>query len=281
LGIGLCKDGNIGASAALADRPQATFDLGLTLFKLGERYGARFGEDPGSEQDDPALLAQRSAEVACALSVVQQIVGRADVPLPLRAKGHYLLGNLEFLRREYRSAVAGYDHALELSPGQEQGDEQLGRDAAHNRAIALRLAKEEDEKKKPPEQPDGGAPDSPDGGSSEQPPPGDAGQNSQQDQKGDQPEKQDEQGDQQKSEQDQEQKQDPSDQKQEQPGDQPEPSPQESQNGQDNQPKAPPPRELSLSQDDKVLDQLERAPALQQEAARAQRGRVRRVVEDK
>jgi hypothetical protein len=30
-----------------------------------------------------------------------------------------------------------------------------------------------------------------------------------------------------------------------------------------------------------MLDQLERAPTVQQEAARAQRGRVRRVVEDK
>jgi hypothetical protein len=38
---------------------------------------------------------------------------------------------------------------------------------------------------------------------------------------------------------------------------------------------------MSLSQDDKALDQLERAPTVQQEAARAQRGRVRRVVEDK
>lgn len=282
LGIGRCKDGNIGASAALADRPQASFDLGLTLFSLGERYGARFGEDPGSEQEDPALLARRSAEVGCALSVVQQIAGRSDVPLPLRARSYYLLGNLDFLRREYRAAVAAYDHALELVPGQDDASEGVGRDAAHNRAIALRLAKEEEEKKKPPEQPDGGAPNSADGGDSpEQPPKADAGNNDSQDQKSDQSDKQkqDDQGDEQKSEQ--EQKQDPSDQKQEQPGDQPEPSPQEAKDGQENQPNAPPPREPSLSQDEKVLDQLERAPALQQEAARAQRGRVRRVVEDK
>ena len=43
---------------------QASLDLGLALFRIGERYGARFGEDPGPRADNPSELARRSAEVA-------------------------------------------------------------------------------------------------------------------------------------------------------------------------------------------------------------------------
>jgi Ca-activated chloride channel family protein len=273
LGIAPCQEGMIGASAALADRAQASFDLGLTLFGIGERFGARFGEDPGQAEDDARLLALRSAEVACALAVVRELVGRPTLPVELRAQAYYLLGNLEFLRREYEAAVTGYDRAIELIPGDDgEQSSPVGRDAAHNRALALRLAKENE---KPPEKPDAGPSETGDGGTppDEPPPPSDAGKSDQEDPESEEkdPKEPPEQGD-------QEQKPEPKDQEGKPPEQPPEPSDQ----GQE-QPKdaPPPPRDLSLSQDEKMLDQLERAPTVQQEAARAQRGRVRRVVEDK
>ena len=288
LGIARCQQGSINATAALADRAQASFDLGLTLFQLSERFGGRFGDDPGQAADDARLLAKRSEEVACGLSVVRELVARHGVPLELRAQSYYLLGNLEFLRREYDAAIKGYDGALTLVPG-DDADSALavGRDAAHNRALALRLR---EENKPPPEDPDAGPKDPPgDGGAppDEPPPPGDGGQN--QPQKDDSEQKDPEQpkddqqpepspDDQQKQEQQSQQDQ------QDQRDQQPEPSPNDQQQGQEEskqQKAAPPPQNLSLSQDDKMLDQLERAPTVQQEAARAQRGRVRRVVEDK
>ncbi|HWO14783.1 MAG TPA: VWA domain-containing protein [Polyangiaceae bacterium] len=283
LGLSPCREGTINATAALANRAQASFDLGLALFQIGERFGGRFGDDPGRAQEDARLLARRSAEVACALSVVRQLVERPSLPLELRAQAYYLLGNLEFLRREYEAAVASYDRSLTLIPADDaESSPAVGRDAAHNRALALRLRDENE----PPPPPDAGPPPNPgDGGSPPDEPPqhGDAGQRQdQQDQDQQQKDQQDQQqkDQQQKDQQDQksqdqqqkEQKgqkpQDPHDSR----ADTPEPEPQKA---------SPPPQPMSLSQDDKMLDQLERAPTVQQEAARAQRGRVRRVVEDK
>jgi Ca-activated chloride channel family protein len=291
LGTGPCNDGSIGVPPTLAERPQASFDLGLALFQIAERFGGRFGEDQGREEDNPKLLAARSAEVACALSVLEQIVGRRNLPLELTAQAHYLLGNLEFLRREYKAAVSHYNRALELIPGDDAESAQaVGRDAAHNRALALRRA--EEDKPKPPHHPDAG-PEQGDAGPPQDQPPehGDAGQSSpkgdqnkdQKNQDQNQNQDQDKQPDQPK---DQDQKspdqQDQQDQKQQDQQGKNQPSPQQSPEGQE--PKQTPPPEqhaMSLSQDDKALDQLERAPTVQQEAARAQRGRVRRVVEDK
>lgn len=274
LGISRCRDGNISVPAAAAERAQATFDLGLSLFRLAERFGGRFGVDPGRELDDPAVLARRSEEVACALTVVREVAARPGVPLELRAQAHYLLGNLEFLRREYGAAVASYDRALRLVPGDEAPEvPSVGRDAAHNRAIALRL--EEENRPEPP--PDAGAPQ-PDGGEpDEQPPQGDGGAG---DPGQDDPEQQDQEREQDPSQSGQEPKPDPSeeDQRQDTPdregeGDQSEPT-----SAPDQQQE---PENLSLAQDEKMLDELERAPTVQQEYARSQRGRVRRVVEDK
>jgi Ca-activated chloride channel family protein len=276
LGIAPCEDGTIGATARLAERAQASFDLGLALFRIGERFGARFGDDPGQPQDDAQLLARRSAEVTCALSVVRELVGRPSLPIELRAQAYYLLGNLEFLRREYVASVSGYDHAIELIPGDDAAEAHgVGRDAAHNRAIALRLAKEN----KPPPPPDAGPPPPGDGGTPpDEPPPGDAGQK----EPGDPDPKADpDQDPKQPPDPDQQKEQpDPKPDPQQNPGDKPaDPEPPPGDPGKPETP--PPPQSSSLSQDDKMLDQLERAPTVQQEAARAQRGRVRRTVEDK
>jgi Ca-activated chloride channel family protein len=281
LGLAPCREGTINASPTLADRAQASFDLGLVLFRIGEKFGRRFGEDPGRAQEDAQLLAKRSGEVACATSVVRELVGRGTLPVDLRAQAYYLLGNLEFLRREYEAAVASYDHALTLVPGDDAPTALgVGRDSAHNRALALRLRDES----KPPPRPDAGPPEPGDGGSppDEPPPHSDAGKNEpKEDDKDDDKDKKDDpdQKDQDKP------KDDPQKQDQPQSGnddDKSKPPPPDQQQPDPKQQKgAPQPQNLSLSQDDKMLDQLERAPTVQQEAARAQRGRVRRAVEDK
>jgi len=278
LGIGPCQEGQIGASPALADRAQASFDLGLALFRIGARYGSRFGEDPGRGKEDPRLLAKRSAEVSCALSVVQQIVARHNLPIELRAEAYYLLGNLDFLRHEYKAAVAGYDHALELIPGDDDEHANVvGRDAAHNRALALRLAEENEPE--PPRHPDAGPPEQGDGGTPpDKPPHSDAGKKDDSDSKDKDSENEDKNQDQKQPD---DQKEDPEQKADNEQKKQPDQAPQPPPESQQKKDAPPQPQPMSLSQDDKALDQLERAPTVQQEQARAARGRMRRVVEDK
>jgi Ca-activated chloride channel homolog len=282
LGTGECAEGRIGNPPLVAERPEASFDLGLALFRIAERFGAPFGEETGPASDQ-ALLAKRSEEVSCASAILDQILGRQDVDLNLRAHAQYLSGNLEFLRHNYKAAVAAYDKALELVPGDDsETSDRVGRDAAHNRALALRY---EEENQKPPEPPDAGPPppEQPDAGSPEK---NDSDQN-----KDDQEKKQgdDEKKDDEKKDDQQEpdpQKQDPEQQQdqaqnpdQQQNGDQEQQQSQGSE--QQQQPQQAQSASPSLSQDDKVLDRLERAPTVQQHQARAQQGRMRPAIEDK
>jgi tetratricopeptide (TPR) repeat protein len=139
LSTGPCAEGNIGAPELLKRRADGNFDLGLSLFKLGESFGRRFGDeelDGGLNEQDKAL---RDAQINCALRVLGAIAADESVPLELRARARYLEGNLNFLDGQYKEAVKSYDEALKLSPGQgTDGGDRLGRDAAWNRAIALR-----------------------------------------------------------------------------------------------------------------------------------------------
>ncbi len=273
LATGKCEQGNIGAPESVRTKPNASFDLGLGLFKLGEQYGARFGEegptgDASKTPEAEAAKEKRNSEVECALRLVRIIAADQSVPVDLRARAFYLAGNLEFLRGDYASAVKSYDASLSLIPGlpADSGADGIGRDAAYNRAIAL--ARVEDEKKDagPDSPPDAGEPD---GG--EEP---DAGQ--QQPDAGDQNEQEQPDGgkpDEQKDQKDDE----PDGGKQDEPqapdggapdaGQEPEPQ---------SQPQAQP-----QNQDDRILDMLERAPSVQQQDAknRALTGRAR--TEDK
>jgi Ca-activated chloride channel family protein len=204
LSTGKCEKGEIGVPDPVRERPNASFDLGLGLFRIAERYGQRFGEQPvlhdgGPTQEEQQLSEQRGAEVDCALRIVRMVAGDMTLAPEFRSRALYLAGNLEFLRGDYRTAVKSYDAALKVIPGlpPDAGDS-IGRDAAHNRSIALRRIEEEDKKKPdagPPDagKPDagpqdgGGSPDSgqqnPDGGGQQNPPDAgddkkDAGQNS-------------------------------------------------------------------------------------------------------
>lgn len=306
LNTGQCEDGALGTPDSLRELPDATFDLGLALFQIAERYGDRFGEPLGATMGAPtgptsggpqgsplaqAQLAKRSAEVDCALRIVRLIAADDDLPLSLRAQAYYLSGNLEFLRHEFQSAVDSYDRVLRLSPGgQGDGGTEVGTNAAFNRAIALRRIQEEEDNQEDPPPQDAGPPS--DGGSGDE----DSQDQDNQDQDSeDQDQDQDQEQDDQDSEnqdqddqsQDQE-NQDPEDQnpenqdEQDQPSDQDDPGQDESQqeeaaNQPPPSPSAPPP---SLGQDERMLDLLERAPMLQHQHDK-RRGRARLRMEDK
>ena len=251
LSTGKCENGKIGTPDLVPQRPAASFDLGLALFQLGERFGRRFGEEesaPGASGDE-AALARRSQEVDCALSILRALAPDRTISPDLRARIHYLAGNLEFLRREYRAAIAEYDQALGLIPGLagDAGDS-IGRDAAHNRALALRRVEEQDKNDAGPDAspPPDAAPDAPPDGGDEggegdggadaadhSPDSGGGGKDAAPDQGGS-PDS----------------------------GEQNPPEPADA---------APPPKDQpppTANQDERVLDMLEQAPTLQQEQAK-------------
>jgi hypothetical protein len=250
LSTGKCESGKIGKPESVTQRPHAGFDLGLGLFQLGETFGKRFGDeegygDAGMTPAEEQALALRSEQIDCALEIVRKIASDPTLAVELRARAFYLAGNLEFLRRGYKEAVVEYDRALKLVPGMplDAGD-LIGRDAAWNRAIALRRI--EDQKNEQdasqdaqPDRDDGPPGGSPDGGS-------DAGDEAGRD-SGDNGDKSPESGAPDSGE--------PDKQDQDQDAGQPPPQP-------------PPEPEQSASQDERMLDMLERAPTLQQQAAK-------------
>jgi tetratricopeptide (TPR) repeat protein len=143
LGTGPCRaDAGISLPDAVRAKPGGSFDLGLTLFYLGERFGQRFGDEELADggAGDEALGEKRGVEIDCALIIVRAIASDPKVPAELRARARYLAGNLEFMRRKYEDAVKEYDQALAIVPGLplDGGGDGIGRDAAWNRAIALR-----------------------------------------------------------------------------------------------------------------------------------------------
>ena len=153
LATGACAEGNIGTPPRVRERANGSFDLGLALFQLAERYGQRFGEEEidSGIPADPNLKALRSAQVDCALKLVRAVATDLTQPVEIRARARYLEGNLLFLNAAYEESVRAYDATLELAPGMHDSGpitvgeagrtynpDLLGRDAAWNRAIALR-----------------------------------------------------------------------------------------------------------------------------------------------
>jgi len=138
LSTGTCKDGSIGTPDILRRRPDGTFDLGVALFRVGEHFGRRFGEEEVDSGVSADARDQRHAQVECARRLVQAIGDGAGLPAEMRARARYLEGNLAFLDGAYEDAVRAYDRALVLAPGMADGGDPVGRDAAWNRSIALR-----------------------------------------------------------------------------------------------------------------------------------------------
>lgn len=271
LATGKCENGEIGTPDPVRERPNASFDLGLGLFKLAERFGRRFGEeepigDGGTTPEQDSELGQRNQGVECALRIVRSVAGDPTTPVEFRARAHYLAGNLEFLRRDYKAAVKAYESALRLVPGvPEDAGDGIGRDAAYNRAIALRRIEDKENQKKDAEPPDA----SNDGG--EQSDSGDQA-DSGKDQSQDGGQKDDPNKDKEKE------KDQPKDAGSD--GSAPKPQDQPDAGNDQQKPQPPPP---SANQDDRMLDMLEHAPTMQEQDAknRAIQGRTRGGMEDK
>lgn len=273
---GACNEGNIGTPNRLVERPNGTFDLGLALFKIGEAYGHRFGDE---ENDagflDPNLKGMRAGIVECALRILRRVAEDASQPASLRARARYLEGNLLFLTAAYQEAVTAYDKALELAPG--MGDagplgmpdgsqvtftpDPVGRDAAWNRAIALRRIEDKKDAGN-----DGGGDGGGEGGSGDGG--GEAGGNDAGNDGG---------GDSGSGNDGNDGGKDGGGNDQPDAGpDASSPPPKPDNKDQTPDAGAPPPPSRQ-SQDDRILDQLENAPTVQQEAARKQAGRRRTV----
>lgn len=277
LTTGPCAEGNIGLPGRLHERPNATFDLGLALFQIAEAFGHRFGEEetaadkptqgilgvqPGGGGGGSAPPGPASAGfVECAMRVARAVAEDPTQPVDLRARAFYLTGNLQFLDGKYKEAVVAYDKAIELAPGmtdigpfgaKEAGawtPDPVGKDAAWNRAIALR--REEDKK-------DAGHPDGGDKGDSGKDDQGDSGKDDSKPDSGKNDDGKDGGGG--DGGKDDDKKPDG--------GAEPPPPPKADAG-------APPPSRMS--QDERMLDQLEGAPTVQQEVAKKQqRGRVPR-----
>ena len=266
LATGQCKEGTIGTPPRVRERANGGFDLGLALFQLAERYGKRFGEEEvDAGQADDALKAQRAAQVDCALKLMRAIATDGAQPVDLRARARYLEGNLLFLNTAYEEAVRAYDAALELAPGMHDGGpiavgdagriytpDLLGRDAAWNRAIALRRI----EDKKDAGQDSGSDGGGDGGGDKKDDKDKDGGDSNKPDSGGNDAGGQDSGG------------------KDSGGNDEPKPPPKKPPEPKPDPSATPPSRQ---NQDERMLDQLENAPTVQQEAAKkqAQRRRVR------
>lgn len=159
LSTGPCAEGNIGVPDRLKLRPDGTFDLGLALFAIGESYGRRFGEEELDGGVTDAMRQLRRQSVECALRVLRAIGSDESVSVELRARARYLEGNLLFLVTDYEEAVKAYDLALRLAPGEVDAGDPVGRDAAWNRAIAQRRIEDKKNDAGPDASPDGAPPD--------------------------------------------------------------------------------------------------------------------------
>lgn len=275
LTTGVCQEGNIGTPARVKDKSNGGFDLGLSLFKIAEAYGHRFGDE---ENDagflDPNLGKLRGAQVDCALRVVRAIAEDTSQPAALRARARYLEGNLLFLTAAYKESVTAYEKALELIPA--MGDagpigtaldaqagswdvDPIGRDAAWNRAVALRRIEDKKDASPPDSGPgDGGGNDNPnpDAGSNDKNKDGGNDDKSKDGGKDDKDKNKDAGKD---SGADNDKKDDD-----------------KNKDKQDSGAPPPPPPPSRQSQDDRILDQLENAPTVQQETAKKQ-ARARKV----
>lgn len=319
LETGPCEAGVIGAGDKARRRGDASLDLALAFSQLS-------GAPPKAQADDPAAAlaqgklpplgptppapgtlgaplgseppagpdAEAQQTIECALRVLAPIAANTDHSIDLRARAHYLSGNLELSRGEYESAVAAYDAALLLAPGVKEGaGDPVGVSIAYNRALSLRLLqekkKQEEEQKKEQEEQDKQQEEEPNEENqddSEKQPGDDKDPKEEPEQEKD-PQEEEESGDQGQDEQPQNSPQDP-EEEQSQDKSEPEQQPQDpsaDQKGEEREEQASQAQQgPSEARDQQMLDLLEQAPTLQQHDAQKRRDegvRVRSTMEDK
>jgi hypothetical protein len=145
----------IDASNDLLDkRGNAGLDLGLVVFRIAELLGHRFGDeeiDAGAEEREREVTA-RTPYLDCAKLLLGKIADEPSTPRSLALRARYLMGNVAFLGRHYREAVDEYDRVLLAHPARgadvadaaPEDEDAIARDAAWNRAIALRRIEDQD-----------------------------------------------------------------------------------------------------------------------------------------
>jgi hypothetical protein len=146
-----CGDiGDAGNRQLVAERPGASLDLGLVMFRISELFGARFGDeelDPGNEQAQQRTTLLRGRELDCARLLLERVALDPSTSSAMRLRARYLLGNFSLITRKYSDAIEAYDAVLVEHPahgddvgevGAPTDDDAVARDAAWNRAIALR-----------------------------------------------------------------------------------------------------------------------------------------------
>lgn len=139
-----------GGRDLVIDRPGASLDLGLVMFRTSELIGRRFGDedvDAGTPEADEQLMAARVKELESAQAFLMKIESDPATDPKIALKARYLLGNFAFLSRRYTDAIARYDAVLMAHPargtdpaeaGAPDDDDAIARAAAWNRAIALK-----------------------------------------------------------------------------------------------------------------------------------------------
>lgn len=323
LETGPCEAGVIGAGDRARALLDASLDLALSFSALSPKTTAPTGQPPGTPapggpgqlpgaqlpgaQVPGAPGAESSAPdqtIDCALRILGVMSGNVEASAELRARAHYVAGNLEMRRGNFEDAVVSYDAGLLYAPGvlEEQLKkgplagtvaDSLGISIAYNRALALRL-KEEKEKQEQEEESQSDQDEQED--SEEQDKKDDSSDEKEQDKKDEQ--SQDEQG-QDDSEKPDEEKEDPAKEDQESSDDSQKGEPTQDEQSQENQgdeqqeqedqaPEEASEHEQAKSpseaRDQRMLDLLEQAPTLQQHRAeeRKKQGvRVRSTMEDK
>jgi hypothetical protein len=146
-----------GGQDLVLDRPNAALDLGLVIFRLSELIGRPFGEeelpDGGIEEGDELVMSARAKQLDCAHLLLLKVANDPKTPLGLALRARYLLGNMAFLSRRYKDAIARYDEVLLAHPargamsaeaGPPNDDDAVARYAAWNRAIALKRLEDQD-----------------------------------------------------------------------------------------------------------------------------------------
>jgi len=133
--------------------PNASLDLGLVVFRVAELVGQRFGdEEVDMGEATEAIAANRARELDCAQRLLMKLAGDPSTSKAMALRARYLLGNFAFLARRYKDAIARYDEVLVAYPargndpkeiGAPTDDDAVARDAAWNRAIALKRLEDE------------------------------------------------------------------------------------------------------------------------------------------
>ena len=146
-----------GGKDLVIERPNASVDLGLVVFRISELIGRRFGEeemDDASGEEAEGIAAERAQQLDCAHLLLLKLANDPSTPKDVALRARYLLGNFQFLSRHYKEAIAEYDEVLLAHPARgddppgeaapPNDDDAVARDAAWNRAIALKRLNDED-----------------------------------------------------------------------------------------------------------------------------------------